>query len=349
MGFREGGSAAGNCGCCMPRRGFLAALAGGASLAAGVGRGIAAPAVKRGIVDVHAHYVPAELKAAGGGGGPLASWTIEKHLEGMDQAGVARSILSLTQPGVTARGEEGRALVRKCNEAGARLAADHPGRIGFFTYVELSDIDATLKEIAYGFDTLKTQGVAVFTNYGGKHLGDPMFDPVWEELNRRKAVVHIHPTLNNCCTHVVEGVPDGTIEFGTETTRAIARYVYGGAGRKFPDVKMIWSHSGGSMPSMIERFKLGDRNPAFKQAAPDGIRAELAKMFYDVALGTDPAITAGLRNAVPVSQIVFGTDFPFASMKDHVDQLEANKIFTAAELTGLYRGNVAKGLPTLIA
>lgn len=347
----ETGSAVGH-GPGMRRRDLLAALAGGATLAAGAGRVLAAPAAPRNIVDVHAH-MPTELRApgaaGGGGAGGLAAWTIDKHLAGMDEAGIAVSILSLTQPGIVQKGDEGRGLIRKSNEAGARFAVDHPGRIGFFAYIEPTDIEGSLAEIAYSFDLLKTRGVAVFTNYEGALLGDPKFDPIWDELNRRKAIVHVHPTLNPCCRNAVPGVGDGTIEFATETTRALARYVYSGAAHKYPDVKMIWSHSAGSMPSMIYRFDGADRNPATKQAAPDGFRGALSRMFYDVALAASPAQTAGLRNVVPASQLLFGTDYPFATMKEYVAELEGSKIFTRAELDGLYRGNVARALPSLIA
>lgn len=350
MAFREGASGA-DCGCCMPRRGFLAALAGGAALAAGAGSTLAAPAVKRDIVDVHAHFPPPPAAGAAPVRGPMGDWSVEKYIADMDAAGVAKSILSVTAPGITVIGAERWPLIRRTNEAGAKIVSDHPSRFGLFLYVDPTDVDAGLREIAYGFDTLKAHGVGLFTNYEGKLLGDPVFDPIWAELNRRKAVVYVHPTGNVCCGRtgpMTPGLGDNMIEYPTDTSRAIVRYVYGGAARKFPDVRMIWSHSGGTLPFVIERFDQADRNPALKENMPNGFRAEIGKFFYDVAQTATPVATQALRSVVPTQQIVFGSDYPFRTLQDHVQALETGKVFNAAELRGIYRGNVARALPSLL-
>jgi len=302
----------------------------------------------RRVVDVHAHYYPPALKALGEAT-PMSSWSLDQHIESMQAAGVARSMLSLTTPGVVATGERGRALVRESNEYAAKVCAEHPGRFGFFTYVQADDTDGALKEIEYGLDTLKGHGVGLFTSYGNRWLGDPQFDPVFAELERRKAVVYVHPTSPVCCTRLIPDFPDTLIEYGTDTTRAIASYVYRGAARRFPNVKMIWSHSGGTMPFLIERFAGADRSPGAKAQAPEGFRAAASKFFYDIAQASNPVATAALRAVVPVSHIVFGTDYPFRTPLEHVMALESGGIFSRAELQDLYRGNVEQGLPGLLS
>jgi predicted TIM-barrel fold metal-dependent hydrolase len=350
MVISEGQGSGAGCRCCMPRRGFLAALAGGAAtVAAGGQAAVAAPVGGRNIVDVHAHYMPPELKAAGAAAGPMAGWTLQGHLDDMERAGVTRSLLSITTPGVTAAGDRAWTLIRNANEYGAKICGDNPAKLGLFTYVRLDDIDATLKEIAYGFDTLKAQGVGLFTSYNGKWLGDPAFDPVFAELERRRAIVYVHPNSGPCCTRLIPNVADTLIEYGTDTTRAIASYIYRGAARRYPNVKMIWSHSGGTMPYLIERFDGADKGEAIKVQAPEGFRAAASRFFYDVAQAANPVATGALRKVVPATQILFGTDYPFRTPLEHVQALEAGKVFSPAELAGLYRGNVARGLPSLLA
>ncbi|MEO6340567.1 MAG: amidohydrolase family protein [Caulobacteraceae bacterium] len=347
MAFREGNSG-GDCGCCLPRRGVLAALVGGTAAAA-LGRGAVAAQPARRIVDVHAHYMPPELKATGPQAGPMATWTVAGHLADMEKAGVARSLLSITTPGITGTGDRAQALVRSSNEYAARICGDNPAKLGFFVYVRLDDIDWTLREIAYGLDVLKAQGVGLFTSYGNKWLGDPAFDPVFAELERRKAVVYVHPTTAACCSRLIPNVADTLIEYGTDTTRAIVSYVYRGAARRYPNVKMIWSHSAGTMPYLIERFDVADAGAVAKAEAPQGFRAAAANFFYDVAQASNPVATGALRKVVPMSQIVFGTDYPFRTQLDHVRALDAGKVFNGAELGALYRGNVERGLPSLLA
>jgi len=299
------------------------------------------------IVDVHAHYYPPVLKAMGAPG-PMNAWSLQRHLEEMDAAGVTRSMFSLTTPGIVATGDQGRKLTRESNEYAAKTCGEQNGKLGFFTYVPLEDLDGALKEIEYGFDVLKAQGVGLFTSYGTRWLGDPQFDPVFVELERRKAVVYVHPTGPACCSRMIPGVVDTLIEYGTDTTRAIASYIYRGAARRYPNVRMIWSHSGGTMPYLIERFDGADRSGASKVEAPGGFRAAASTFFYDVAQASNPVATAALRSVVPVNHIVFGTDYPFRTPLEHVTALQANRVFNRNELRGVFRANVEQFLPALL-
>lgn len=298
------------------------------------------------IVDVHAHFQPDVLRALGMPG-PMAAWSVQKHLDDMGAAGVTRSLLSVTTPGVPETGERARTLARGINEDAAKLAADHRG-LSYFLALPMDDPDAALKEIEYGFDVLKAPGVGLFTSYGGEWLGDKRFDPVFQELNRRKAVVYVHPNTANCCGRLIPEVADTLIEYGTDTTRAIASYIYRGAARRFPDVRMIFSHSGGTMPFLIERFEGADRAPAARAQAPDGFRATAARFFYDIAQSTHAVPSRALRQLVPVNHIVFGSDYPFRTTREHVQGLEADRVYSVEELKGIHAGNVERFLPELM-
>jgi predicted TIM-barrel fold metal-dependent hydrolase len=301
----------------------------------------------RNIIDVHAHYQPPVIRALNLPG-PMNAWDLQKQIEDMDAAGVTRAVLSITTPGVPATGEAGRRIARESNEYAAKLAADHGRRFGFFTCVPLDDLDAAVNEVAYGFDVLKAQGVGLFTSYSGHWLGNAQFDPLFTELERRGAIVFVHPTSAACCARLIPEVADTLIEYGTDTTRAIASYVYRGAARRFPNVRMIWSHSGGTMPYLIERFDGADRSPAARAQAPDGFRAGVARFWYDIAQSSNPVATRALRSVVPMEHIVFGTDYPFRSSLDHVMGLEAGKVFDRPELAAIYRGNLAMHLSELV-
>jgi len=328
------------------RRDTLAAL--GAGLALPMLRAHSAQAAgSRNIVDVHAHFQPPAIRSLNIPG-PMNAWDLQKQIDDMDAAGVTRAMLSITTPGVPATGETGRRVARESNEYAAKLGSDHGKRFGSFIAVPMDDMDAALKEVAHGLDVLKAQGVGLFTSYGNRWLGDAWFDPLFAELDRRKAVVYVHPNTAACCTRLIPEVADTLIEYGTDTTRAIASYVFRGAAKRYPNVRMIWSHSAGTMPYLIERFEGAERSPAAKAQMPDGFRAAIAQFWYDIAQASNPVATTALRSVVPMERIVFGTDYPFRTSLDHVKALEAGKVFDARELQALYRGNVAARLRELV-
>ena len=343
-------------GAVLNRRNFMAGAA--AIAAAGLCKSPRASAQTAGAakpyrIDVHHHLSPPTYIAASNAGNfgesPMKKWTPEKSLQDMDQAGVAVAILSVTTPGVNfTSGEAARKLARECNDYAARLAADHPGRFGSFAMIPLTDIDGSLHEIAYALDTLKADGIGLMTSYGDKWLGDPLFLPVMEELNRRKALVYTHPTAANCCVNLVRTQQPVMIEFGTDTTRTIADIIFSGNAQKFRDIRWIFSHAGGTMPFLIERFV---RNPLLdpeaKATVPEGTLAELKRFYYDTAQTSNKSSMSALSAIIPVSQILFGTDFPYRTSIDHVKGLRDAGVFTEAQLMDIERGNAAKLLPRL--
>ena len=322
------------------------ALAGAGALA-----GWGAEKSARALVDVHHHFYPptfvAELERAKQNLAAAKEWTVSRSLEDMDKAGVSAAILSITTPGV-AFGDDAlaRRLARECNEYAARIGADHPGRFGNFAILPWPNADASLREIEYSLDTLKADGIGMLTSYGDKWFGDPYFAPVFEELNRRKAVIYTHPTSANCCRNALPGIPDTAIEYGTDTSRAIVRTVFSGSSVKYPDIRIIFSHAGGSMPFLIERLVNLAKTPQYAAQLPKGYVAEAAKFYYDTAQASNAAAMGALRKVAPVSQIVFGTDYPFRTSEEHVRNLKECGVFNAAELRAIHRDNALKLLPT---
>ena len=216
-------------------------------------------------------------------------WSPQMSLEDMDKSGIATSVLSQVQPG-TWYGDaaESRSLSRAINEYGAKLVQEHPGRFGLFATITPLDVEGSLKEIEYAFDTLKCDGLGMLTSYDGKYLGDPSFAPVYEELNRRKAVIYVHPLTPNCCNNAVPGIPPGSIEYATDTTRTIAHLVFSGTSQKYPDIRWIFSHSGGTLPFLTARFV---RQQQVQKHAhlPNGPMPEFQKFYYELAQGNTKA------------------------------------------------------------
>ncbi|MGO4716481.1 amidohydrolase family protein [Bradyrhizobium sp. 2TAF24] len=343
---------AATCGCCLSRRQMLA---GGAAFAASaVGLHHAARAQTATVpfrIDVHHHLTPPDYVTAITGKAhlpvPAANWSLAKSLDDMDAAGVQTAVLSISTPGLWFGDAAAAArLARGCNDYMARLIADNPGRFGSFAALPLPNADATLGEIAYALDTLKADGVSVFTSYDGKWLGDALFVPVFDELNRRKAVVSVHPNTTACCGNLIPYIPDSVIEYGTDTTRTIASLIFSGAAERWPDIRFIFSHAGGAMPFLIERFEVLARMPQAAKMLPGGVRAPLQRFFYDTAQSSNPAAMGALRQLVEPTQILFGTDFPYRTSLEHVTGLAGCKVL-APDLRRIERDNALGLLPRL--
>jgi predicted TIM-barrel fold metal-dependent hydrolase len=299
-------------------------------------------------IDVHHHIVSlgfvAELKSLLQP--PTLNWTPERSIEDMDKAGVATAITSVTTPGVwIGDDEQGRRLARDSNDYAARLAADHPGRFGIFVAVPLPHIEASLREIEYGLDVLKADGIALFTSYRDTWLGDPAFDPVMAELDHRKAVVFVHPEAPLCCRGLLPGVHEAVLEYGFDTTRAITRILFSGTALRYRDIRWIFCHGGGTTPFLAERLvRAPGINKALTQYVPDGVMAELQRFHYDVAQIAHPMALAALTRLVPISQILWGTDFPFRFGTEYVKGLSEFG-FGADDLRKIDRENALRLLP----
>jgi predicted TIM-barrel fold metal-dependent hydrolase len=348
------------CGCCpapatakatsVNRRQFVAS--GVATL--GVGVSIAEPArllaqAQPNRIDVHHHISPVPwvdaLKKARPDSPPVNNWTPQKSLDDMDQGGVATAIVSPTLPAVGFLGAKDAAMVaRASNEWTRKFADDHKGRFGMFAMLPMPHPDETLKEIEYSLDTLKADGVSFMTSYGDKYLGDAVFTPVMEELNRRKATAYTHPNDPACCVNNLAGFSPLFIEYGTDTTRTIASLIFTRTTARVPDINFIFSHAGGTVTSLTDRLTFQMMLfPKYQEFTGAGVMAELRRFFYDTAQAANPIAMASLTKMVATSQILFGTDYPYRTTAQQATELA--KVFNAEDMRKIDRENALKLVP----
>lgn len=349
-----------NCGCAgagepvvLSRRGLLTGAAAiGAIGATGLGGALSTLAqTKAHRIDVHHHISPPPwleaVKRARKDNPPLANWSVQKSLEDMDKAGIEVALTSPTTPQLGfLPPAEALAISRASNEYAKKLESDHKGRFGTFAMLPLPHIDETLKAIEYAFDTLKVDGAGIMTSYGDKWLGDKHFEPVWAELNRRNATVYTHPTGANCCLNIQPEIPDSAIEYGTDTTRSLAQLIFNGTASKYPNIKWIWSHGGGALTAFAERFLIQMPNSVYRgKVSREDVQGHLNKFYYDTAQVSGAGTLKALAALVPVSQIVYGTDYPYRTGADHTRGVTAT--FSGADLAAVDRGNALRLVPRL--
>jgi 6-methylsalicylate decarboxylase len=351
----------------LSRREILGGVAAaGAGIVAGGQRALGQAAQR--IINVHHHLTaPAYVKFLQDN--KVREFPVKgpaECMEDMDKAGVSVALCSTIGPGIWfGNATDTRRLTREINDYAAKQVSEHPGRLGMFTMLALPDIDASLKEIEYGMDKLKADGVFMYTNWGGKalygdkYLGDVALAPIYEELNRRKAIVYTHPKDAACCEGIIPGVGSGTVEYTMDTARTIVSLLYSGTAAKYPNVRFIFSHGGGALPGMIGRLagaqatyledggklRAGAPPPRKNPAMPNGVLAELQKFYYDTSSAVNPLGVGGLRKMVPLSQIMFGGDFPFVVSAEQVHLLKECRVFSDAELPAIFSGNASRLFP----
>ena len=324
------------------RRGFLQSM--GALGAATMLPSCATPtgAAAADLVDTHHHFFPPEYQKAWLDWEDKrrlphfptqVAWSVQRTLDEMNASGVTTAMLSVpSTPGLWF--DEGPAtaarMARVCNDYGASMVRDHPGRFGLFATLSMADIDTTLREIEYVFDTLGADGVGLQTNYGDKWPGDPFFRPIFDELDRRGALVYFHPLAANCCANLSVGTFPAVIEVPHDTTRAVTSLLLSGTLARSRRTRFLFSHAGGTIPMLAGRiaFFSGFRKDV-AQFAPEGIEAEFRRLYYDTANATHPAAMAALLNLVPDSHVVFGTDYPYVPTAVQVRALDTLPITTA--------------------
>jgi 6-methylsalicylate decarboxylase len=341
------------------RREMLGILAGSGVLLAQSPRNGNDTANRR--IDVHQHYVSPDylaLLARKNASSPVPGFGIwkdyspAKNLDAMEKAGIATAMLSPTAPGVYfGDAEEARKVAREMNEyAAAKMVGAYKGRFGLFAVLPLPDIDGSLREIEYAFDTLKVDGVGLLTSYGTKYLGDAAFAPIFDELNRRKAVVYTHPLEASCCLNPVQGITPQTLEYPTDTTRTLMSLIVSGTATRCPDVKFIFSHAGGTITAIAARFLGNAMNPdaMARPAEPNSRMYHVKRFYYDTAGSANSVQMQSLKALVGSSQIVYGTDFPFFNAPATSVGLDASG-FTPDELRAINRENALKFIPRLSA
>ncbi len=306
-------------------------------------------------IDVHHHVLPpfyqqeakAEISATAVGFPQLFNWTPQQSIDEMDRTGVATSVLSISTPGVWF-GDNARArdMARRCNDFSAQQVTDYRGRFGMFAALPLPDVEGSLKEIAHAFDTLKADGAGLLTSYGNTWLGDPVYAPVFDELNRRKAVVFVHPNVPGCCTATIPGVAQGLIELLFDTTRTIISLLFNGTFSRCPDIRFIFCHGGGTLAQTADRIANLARHPVAAPRLPNGVEYELKKLYLDVASMTGKRSFNAIRDLVGIEKMLLGTDYPFGPIGNIVEGIGRLGL-SAADLQALERGNALRLLPQL--
>jgi predicted TIM-barrel fold metal-dependent hydrolase len=309
-------------------------------------------------IDTHHHIIPPSylakerdrvLAPAHNLKDQLLRWTPAVAVEEMDRNGIATAVTSISSPGVWFDDvKKSREIARECNEYATQMSRDHKGRFGVFAALPLPDVEGSLKEIEYSLDTLKVDGIGLMTNYNDKYPGEAAFAPVFDELNRRKAVVYFHPTVCVACTNLLPGVPPPTIEFPHDTTRAITSLLYSGTFLRCPDIKWIFSHGGGTLPMLAHRLQgLLRVRKDLAERMPNGVAAELRKLHYDVVGVANAGSFAAVKHMAGISQLLFGTDFPYWAAEVTVKSVTSDIGVDAADMRAIERDNALRLMPRL--
>lgn len=279
-------------------------------------------------IDVHHHAYHGRLADALAARGvthmapgvPVPRWEVDDTLRVLDDCGLDAAVLSVLMPDAALRLEDAADLVRRTNEWTAELVRDHPRRLGLLATLPLPDLAASLAEVGHAFDVLGADGVVLPASLAdGALLGDPQLDPLLAELDRRAAVAFVHPNPGYRCSctgasDAAAVVPPPLVDFVMDTTRAVANLLFRGALRRFPGIRFVLAHGGGTIPFLVGRLELAktwvlaDRNGSAPQ---DPVRTELARLYYETAQASAPAALACVDAVAEPGHVLFGTDFPF--------------------------------------
>ncbi len=315
------------------------------------------------LVDIHSHFLTddylAALESAGlkenVDGFPTPDWSVASALDRMDAWGIRTAVLSISAPGIVfvPMGSKP-TLARKINDQLAKFVAEYPDRFGGFAILPLPDVDAALKEIEHAYDVLKLDGVALFTNIDGFYLGDKRFDPVFDELNRRDAVVFVHPVAPPGFDIGRLGFPAPAIEFPFETTRMIMNMIGSGTLRRFPRVRVIVAHGGGTVPFLAPRMsrnlvRFGKVSPAFTS---EEVLGAFRSFYYDVTAVTHRHAIDALLTLAPRDRLLYGSDHPFmqpALIPPAIDFIMSEPAIQEADRQALAFGNAKRLFPRIAA
>lgn len=305
-----------------------------------------------GIVDVHHHALPppylAELSSVGIQALPgydFPEWSPERSLQIMDEHGIERAVLSLSAPGLYFGDEDQtRRLARAVNEYLASLTEAEP-RFGAFGCLPLPDVAASIAEAEAALERFRLEGVVIYTNSGGIYPGDERLEPLMNYLSTQEAVVFVHP-VQPC--HQYEAplpVRPSILEFVFESTRAAASLVANRTLARFPGIRFILAHGGGTLPYLAERLGHLRRDQAVTRRDSLEVDRDLAGFFYDLASCTRAHALACLTSVAPPHHLLFGTDLPFetsATVRAAIAELQSNPAVTDGALSGLWRDNARR-------
>jgi len=306
-------------------------------------------------IDVHQHVVPPfwarALPTHGGdpSGTVIPQWSPDSAIDFMDSQQIATGILSLTAPSVVGWDKsERRRMARRVNEYAADLVAGRPDRFGNFATLPLPDAEGALWELEHALDTLQADGVILLANYAGRYLGDAAFEPIWSELDRRQAVVFVHPGQPPLPT--AAGVAGPLVDYPFDTTRTAVQLVLNGIVDRYPGARIILAHAGGFLPYASHRFAELARVFRPDAAKPADILATFQRFYFDTALSSGPAALPSLKAFAGSDRILFGSDFPYAPAgigASFTARLDAYNGLTADEHRAINHGNARTLFPRL--
>ncbi len=272
-----------------------------------------------GMIDVHFHLIPQFYRdAVHEAGFMLATarypkWSPQLALDLMDRRGIALAVASMIWPGTGfLPADQAAALARRCNDYAADLIVRHSARFGCFGLLPMHNMNAAVAEARYCLETLRLEGVGLFASYGERFLGDPFFDPLMCYLDAAKAVVHVHPAVHPSSRSLKLPWPGWLVEYVFDTTRAAVNLVFSKARERFPQIRFILSHAGGTLPYLAMRLELAPLIEAsLGNLSGEGILAGLKSFWYDSALASGPQAMGALSRVAAKERIVFGGDWPF--------------------------------------
>ncbi len=312
-----------------------------------------AAAQETGRIDVHHHWHPPSIRAAFegvaiGSSWPGGEWTVPSAMSLMDRFDIRIGMLSVRNP----RARISIEACREVNEAAARIVADHPTRFGALAFLPQYDFDAVAEEAVYALDELQLDGVGLNPSVDNHYLGAPEYDPLMTELDRRRAVVLLHPTNPPFFEDLGLEIRSSVIEYVFETTRAIANLILSGTIERFPNVRWITAHAGGAAPYIAARLaEQGERfNPAVRERAPQGVIAYMKTLYYGTAQATSIYSLRALVELVDPSHIVFGTDLPISPpvlIEESDTVLRDFDGFSTEDLQTIQTGNALALFPRL--
>ena len=309
-------------------------------------------------VDLHHHVIPEFYWDATNEDGNVAGginpprWSLDGAIAYLDQARIDVAIASISTPGVHL-GDDAAAgtLARRVNEYLADIKRDRPDRFGAFAALPLPDVEGSLDQIAYALDVLELDGVSVMTNAGGSYLGDTRFDAIFAELQRRAAVVFVHPIASPDPVAHTLGLPDSLLDYPVDTSRAIAKLHYSNTLARTPDVKYVFVHAGGTIPFLASRFAIVDEMDVIPGAHERGAFADvLPRLYWDTASAFSDPVLHMLRSVMGLENVVFGTDYPYPHDDISIGglrQLKSTAELDDGERSGVLGGSAARLIPRL--
>ena len=289
----------------------------------------------QGVIDVHSHIITPEFVSALESEGrlldegfPLPKWDAEAQQKWMDEAGIAKSVLTMAAPNPTSA-----AVIRETNEAVFRLKREHPDRFMFCAALPLTDVNAAIEEARYALDVLGADGIKLATNASGQYLGAPELDTLFSFLNERKAVIILHPHRPEPVNRqVMQQTPLAMQEYLSETTRAVSNMISRNVLARYPNVKVVVPHCGAYLPLMVPRMKsLTPVMQANKLVGDIDWEANLSALYYDLAGAHSPEVIRMLLTITTPDHLLYGSDYPYVAPQVLTQSLQRMQQYLTTE------------------